>query len=442
MRKALIIGLGGTGVEICNWLAERLRWEFGDLKRVSWVDFYCLDTSTDKVRGTVLDNPNNFHHATISAQTFRQMREAPKDFDSHNNFSQWYNPEVMGIQNAVEDGTTGLRMLGRMALLLPQNWNRVFDTVSRKVRDLVALTPGEAQDRFGSRFDETATTISFPNRVTAYVLGTGCGGSGSSAHLLMGYLLRQLKAERFPEALSTVGILTLPAAAEEHHERKANAYATLVELNHFSTDYNEYYDKYPNLPQPVRVYNYPYDFPYLVTAESRADLGGLRDFNELNCTVAQYLHSDLLFDVAEVRDGRRNNVTRHFISSDRRGMSQRFMTFGVSFIQYPVERIMRGCTYKLLTHTFDRWLLEHEERVPANVASVLKLSPDELYRRLCQTGQGSLAERVDAMVQNLVESYAGLEDIEALHAQLRAALSPPAEGAAPQIGRASCRERV
>jgi hypothetical protein len=43
-QRALIIGLGSTGYDICKQLLERVQWEHGGLERAPWLEILILET--------------------------------------------------------------------------------------------------------------------------------------------------------------------------------------------------------------------------------------------------------------------------------------------------------------------------------------------------------------------------------------------------------------
>jgi hypothetical protein len=349
IRRTLIIGLGGTGSSICSAVAERLVWEHGSLVRLPFVDFLCIDTAEDQISGVLRDS-RYFHHLTVDEETVERMRTNVEAFSASMQLPRWIDRALLQTMGVVRTGTQGFRMLGRLSMLLPENFERLQTALQNKLSRLVLLKSGDASEAFGS-------AVEFHRTTKVFVVGTTAGGTGSGTYVDMGYLLRGWQKQY--GNVETVGILTLPSADEKDTQKTANTYALLTELNHFSTDGNVYSVKYPDPlhPQPTEIHDYPFDLSYLVTVDvARASIGGLRDFAELKRTVGQYIHAESMTRMGEVADGRRNDISRFFSLPDIKGNSQRYMTFGISFLEYPVDRVVKGSSARLLTQALGGWL--------------------------------------------------------------------------------------
>ena len=407
MLKSLIVGLGGTGTNICKQVAERINWEFGDLNKVSFVKFLSIDTSRDIVNNTDLDNSNDFVHLTIDHNTLEKMRKNIGSFKGIE-LDNWIDTDVLNIMNLVETGTTGVRMLGRLAFLYSVNYNSVLSRIKQKLKDLTSLTAPQARANYG----EGGESIDFKNKIRVYVIATSCGGTGSGTFIDIGYLFQDLK--KVFSNITIEGILTLPSPTEADDKQKVNAYSILTELNHFSTDNNEYTVKYEGNPKRTEIYGTPYDRSYILSTDRIK--GGISEFSQLNYTIAQYIYANTFFDIGEERDGRINDITGYFIEPDKLGYTQRFMTFGISLIQYPNEKVIKGCTYKLITRTLDEWIKDQSDKVKTDeILKTLGLASDNLYKKLTMDNKNkSLEERIYDLIEDLREDYIDPGDIREL----------------------------
>lgn len=66
--KTLVIGLGTTGTDICNKVAARVRWEYGDLQQTPWIRFLCLETDAKHTPSNLAST--DFVKLTISSGEF------------------------------------------------------------------------------------------------------------------------------------------------------------------------------------------------------------------------------------------------------------------------------------------------------------------------------------------------------------------------------------
>lgn len=410
IRKTLIIGLGGTGCAIAGAVAERLVWEHGSLARVPFVDFLCLDTAEDMIGG-VLNDKRYFHHLTIDQATIDKMRLNARDFDPMLRLTDWIDQAMLRTMGVVRTGTQGFRMLGRLSLLVQDNFQGLAATLSSKLQRLLQLTQEEASEIYGS-------PVQFTRAARVFVVGTSCGGTGSGTYVDFGYLLRDHQT-RYPNQLETVGILTLPATNVTDTRKTANTYALLTELNHYSTDGNDYRVKYPDAqhPQESVIHDYPYDMTYLVTLDvSRAAVGGLRDFDALKRTLGQYIHADVMTRMGAVADGRRNDITGFFSVPDRRGNNQRFMTLGIAFLEYPLARVVRGSAARLLVETLEPWLAEARQAFDVR-GTAEKLGLDNAW--LLGKLTGELRTQGLAVIDQAIGDWHSSMDFDELEATLK-----------------------
>ena len=403
MRRTFIIGIGGAGFDVAQSVADRVLWD-RSLEEVPYLDFLCIDSDnhTEDHPLTAGDNAY-FYHLKADEHDLGTLRTL------HDNLGPdtWMQDGVFEIKNAVAEGTSGYRMLGRMTMFLNQNFHRLETSIREKINRLALLDSQVASEG-----------------IRIVVVATACGGTGSGTFVDMGFLLRKLRSE-FNTPIDLTGILTLPPSDEADETIKANAYAALVELNHFCTDRQVYTALYPGSPGPVSIVDQtPYDLTYLVTLVKRP--GGLGSPKELNATIGQFLYTDIAHPaVAEKRDARIDDIKPLFSETDALQNTQRYLTFGVSYIQYPVERIRLGCTYKLLAHTFTSWLQDHREAVVGNSLDVIDMNPSRIWKeleRMPQTiGGTSLTDRLNDVVEEACADYGGPEDLDGLRRRIEEA---------------------
>jgi hypothetical protein len=403
MRRTFIIGIGGAGFDVARSVADRVLWD-RSLDEVPYLDFLCIDSDnhTENHPLTAGDNAY-FYHLKADEHDLGTMRTMHENLGPQT----WMQDGVFEIKNAVAEGTSGYRMLGRMTMFLNQNFHRLETSIRKKINRLALLDASVASEG-----------------IRIVVVATACGGTGSGTFVDMGFLLRKLRSE-FNTPIDLTGILTLPPTDEADETIKANAYAALIELNHFCTDRQVYSAHYPGSPNPVSIVDQtPFDLTYLVTLVKRP--GGLGSPKELNATIGQFLYTDIAHPaVAEKRDARIDDIKPLFSETDELQNTQRYLTFGVSYIQYPVERIQLGCTYKLLSHTFAEWLKDHRDAVAGDPFEVIDMTPSRMWRELERmprtVGGTSISDRLNDVVEEVVADYAGPEDLDEVRARIEEA---------------------
>lgn len=375
MRRALIIGLGGCGCRIVRMVKERVEWRYGGLDKTPFLQLMGVDTAPD----AGLEGEGLFVHATVSREEYRRLiddvrlnRDRP-DLEPQ----AWLDVTVIGDKAEVSEGAGGIRMVGRMAFLFPTNFNKTVQLIRQKLDRLRALTISDASQAFGR-------TIDLSDELFIYAVATLCAGTGSSAFLDMGYLIKR-QAEYLNLPARIIAIVTLPPLNTTDTVKLRNTYGSLCELDYFNRDGVVYRAKFPDEPRWLARSDRPYDFVYIV-APDRYSKPSLPDHFALEAAIAEYLFTDVFLDETKVRDGRRDDMVAHaFNLKTPDGAPFRFLTFGISLLQFPVQQIQEACAYQLVRETLSEWLTEREPFV---------IDLEALYRVIGVSGEYLLRQRL------------------------------------------------
>ncbi|MCX7778594.1 MAG: tubulin-like doman-containing protein, partial [Armatimonadetes bacterium] len=208
-----------------------------------------------------LEDEGLFIHAIVNREEYRRLiddvrlrRDRP-DLEPQT----WLDVTVIGDKTEVSEGAGGIRMVGRMAFLFPANFNRTVQLVRQKLDRLRTLTISDASQAFGQSID-------LSDDLFIYVVATLCAGTGSSAFLDMGYLLKR-QAEYLNLPVKTVALVTLPPLNTTDTIKLRNTYGSLCELDYFSRDGVTYRAKFPDEPRWLERSDRPYDFVYIVSPD-------------------------------------------------------------------------------------------------------------------------------------------------------------------------------
>lgn len=359
VTKTLVIGLGSTGTRICDRVAERIVWELGGLERAPWVQFACIETNAGEQGRLRFIEPKDFRNMTINAQQYVQILENAKDYDEKIRLTSWWDPTTLEKLpgQEVEAGAGNIRMVGRLAFLFEQNYTAVYSMVKERLEKLRKLSEVAAREGRGPLTDGNDPAIEFAHggQIRVFVVGTLCGGTGSGIAADFGYFLRTV----LDESEKSICIFTLPRPelniADESlaNKHKKNAFTALVELNHYFLN-----DRH--LETPVLFPNgdeanpaqFPYDMPFLVMAPSTTVDGE----GELNQAVADRVFLNIFApDTDPFAKGVDATIFSNVIS-DRDHHAHVFCTFGLSSIEYPVQRIAEACRDRLIIHALSEWV--------------------------------------------------------------------------------------
>ena len=353
MRRALVIGLGGCGCRVVRMLKERVEWRYGGLEKTPFLQLLGVDTAKD----AGLEGEDLFVHMTVHREDYRHLidevrsgRERP-DIEPH----LWLDIHVIGDKSEISEGAGGIRMVGRLAFLFPTNFNAVVYRLRAKLEKLRTITDEEASKAFGE-------TLQLSDDLDIYVVATLCAGTGSSVFLDIGYLLWRLTAY-FPLRTRTTAVLTLPPLTTTDIIKLRNTYGALCELDYFNRDGVTYRAKFPDEPRWLERSDRPYDFVYLVSPD-RLSRPSLPDHFALEAAIAEYLFADVFLEETKVRDGRRDDMAAcAFGKKMPDGAPLRFLTFGLSVLQFPAQQIQDACAYRLIRRTLDHYLTDREPLV-------------------------------------------------------------------------------
>ncbi|UTA50121.1 tubulin-like doman-containing protein [Deinococcus radiodurans] len=110
--KTLVIGLGSTGTEILESLADRIDWEVGGLSRAPWVEFLAVET--DVAKPNRFNGTDDFKTLGVPATAWRDMLNRPELYDASIALNTWADLETLGQLPAqsIDSGAGHIRMVG------------------------------------------------------------------------------------------------------------------------------------------------------------------------------------------------------------------------------------------------------------------------------------------------------------------------------------------
>lgn len=370
VQKTLVIGLGSTGTEICDALAGRMDWQLGlegNIKRAPWVQFICIESDQNKGRSTEYFKHSGFYAISINPSEFASVRQHPENYEDDIALSRWANIELLRDipAKSVTEGAGHNRMVGRLALLYPKNFNKIKVAIQNAIDSLKELTESQAQTRLSPVGQDVTHTVRFAvtdsldtqEPIRVIVAGTLAGGTASGTLSDLAIMIRSIVSPA--ENLTITGIFSIPhwtmdpSTANNAFLRKTNVYHALVELNHYSlTDNDDRYlgIKYPFLKEEQLLQRLgdspPYDLIYLVAPKK----SGPKGIEQLNRAMADRVFLNIFSPrtdpMAELING---------VYEPRDGFSHIFSTFGLSTIEYPARQVAEGCKFMLLERTLKEW---------------------------------------------------------------------------------------
>lgn len=357
MATTLIVGLGGSGINIVRNVAERAARE-----GLEDVEFVVMDTDVNDLSRIQRDNPNvrtiqTSPRGTVGAAL--DINEFARD--------SWFplNDGVMG--KSFSEGAGQVRSISRLALdhAIEQGMMRPLEEAIESLRGL----SGEVNHQ----------------EMRVVVTGSLAGGTGSGILLPVGMYIRNFLNTRYQDNGAIIrGFFLEPDTffdviqeEDERNSLRCNAYAAVREVDAFFRKHHAGNEKrfsniVFNAPQPgegMRV-DYPnilpYNFVFLMDAinEEGEHLPTKKDYEH---HAADIIFAQTLSEVSSRASSKEDNVIKKLAASDGRA---RYCGGGVSFLEYPTGSIARYIALKWASSNLSEDWLEldqlYEQRVAEN----------------------------------------------------------------------------
>ena len=372
ISRSLIIGVGGTGHQIMLDIRKRLVDKYGALDKLPIVSFLLLDTdqaifgkNPDYDDEVNLDNADKIHTSVHGVDSLR------KNLREHPHLRNWLDPRV--LTGDIDQGAGAVRARGRLAYFW--NYNQIARRLEEQMLQITKDSSKETAIRNGLQVGEG---------ITVYVVGSLLGGTGSGMFLDLAYTVRnKFKQQRM---LETVGMFSIPPNSEAVAvDNRPNAYAALLELNHYTDPTTTFTAQYQADIPPMEDADPPFRYTYLAdTSSPAAQLDSVKDLVEM---IGHSIFLDLTSEFQRQKKSNRNNFDQFLITTDGLGCPQNYLGFGLSAIQFPKDKVMTACANRLAGDIVRRWTTPLERTV--NVGAFtdqelgrLGLTPDAVQRQV------------------------------------------------------------
>ena len=398
VMKTLVVGLGSTGAEICDLLAERVEWELGHLERAPWMRFLCIETNANQP--TRFRNSSDFVTLSIGADEYERMVRSPELYDESVLLTKWIDRGTIAKLpgNEVSAGAGNIRMVGRLAFLCGE-YAKVKRNLVQRIEGLRALTEAEATERRGTLTDGSNPPIEFASdgHLRIIIAGTFCGGTCSGLAGDFGFFLKTLcQADDKLLAIFSLPRPDLtPALLPAANRYKKNAYVSLTELNHYhlADRRDESPIRYPDGVVPDTSV-YPYDIVFLALPRSPQ----VPDVEALNTALAERIFLNVF--VPET-DPFAAEVDAPVFDRDNR--AHVFCSFGLSTLEFPAYQVIEACSKRLIAHALREWQHRaHDESEIERRLEGLGLTWSGLSRLLLQTGSADLQHDLDGKMDEVL----------------------------------------
>ena len=348
ISRSIIIGVGGTGHQILLDVRKRLIEKHGSLDKLPIVSFLLLDTdqaifskNPDYEDAVNLDSADKIHTSVHGVDNLR------KTLKEHPHLRNWLDPRV--LTGDIDQGAGAVRARGRLAYF----WN--YAAIARRMEEQMLQITKDSSKEIAIR-----NGLQVGEGITVYVVGSLLGGTGSGMFLDLAYTVRN--KFRNQRMLEMVGMFSIPPNSEAVAvDNRPNAYAALLELNHFTDPSTTFSAQYQADIPPMEDADPPFRYTYLAdTSSPAAQLDSVKDLVEM---IGHSIFLDLTSEFQRQKKSNRNNFDQFLITSDGLGCPQNYMGFGLASIYFPKDKVIAACANRLAGDIVRRWTTPLEQVV-------------------------------------------------------------------------------
>jgi len=361
MTPTIIVGLGGTGKEVLLKIRRMIVETYGALDQLPIVSFLHIDTE----QNAKASEPQVVLKQDIALSPVEQVwakvenaKPILNNLSSYCYLSDWFPPQLKGTDSILA-GAGQVRALGKFAFTA--NYPQIKSAFQYAKQKIVGH----------EKFMLDRWQVELDKGINIFIACSFSGGTGSGMFLDLAYNLRDwIPASEIPQSSA---YLVLPGAFSGLGDRViANAYAALVELNHYSRSETRFEAQYSNNGSDRITSNsgqdVPFNFCYLVgNSNDKVTLPTVGAVLEM---VAQNIFLDFSSGFSQYKKLVRDNIRKHWSSPDPLGFPQNYLTFGLSSIQFPVDRVLNACAARLARQVVSWW--QNPTPSPAAMRDVIK----------------------------------------------------------------------
>jgi len=229
VRPTLIVGLGGTGVLVCQWVEHYIRELLGYVP--PFIRFLKLDTDASDEggppEGIMSDFINLFHYLDVG-EVVRDNASYP-EFHAHLDWMRGFREDA----TFADYGCQGIPRLGRLAFFELRE-TVIHEAVATRFSSLRTSTQ-QAMEEGAEQF-----VLASDGAPAVHIASSVCGGTGAGLLIDMAYNLRWWSRESFPKPAEVIGHLLLPDAFRVdpmlRPKLEATACATLDQIEFLSDE--------------------------------------------------------------------------------------------------------------------------------------------------------------------------------------------------------------
>jgi hypothetical protein len=364
ISKSILIGLGGTGHKILLDARRRLVEKYGSLDVIPIVSFIQVDTDGAVLaRNVNYSEEVNLRRSEIVHASVAGVENLKNRLNDYPHLRSWLKPAA--LTGDIYQGAGAIRAQGRLAYFW--NYGEITRRVAEAYRQVTREESISAANRHGLAVGEA---------VSVYILGSVLGGTGSGVFLDVAYTVRHLLGGN--PNLEIVGIFAVPPNSQAvPADNRPNAYAALLELNHYTDPSTEFEAQYTADTPPIRDSRPPFHYCYLEDVSNPQIQ--LNSVDDLVAMIGHGIFLDLTSEFQRQKKSNRDNFKQYMIVPDELGCPQNYCSMGLASLHFPADKVRAACANRLARQVVSGWMTPLDRAV--NIATFTDQELDRLALR-------------------------------------------------------------
>jgi len=414
LAAAVVVGLGGSGIQTISRVRRAVRSARPDADAVDGITFLGIDAVNfgDQEPKIPPEATEGLPFLNITREAFNPRDIVANALSADPQLRAWWDARYVPPAGTITTGMKQQRMLGRLAFYQDRN------NIHRRIGAAVT----EASQIRAANVARNLLPI-IGNSLDVYVVGSSCGGTGSSGFLDVTHaiwaacraqgLIPKIRAFLFLPGAFHAALSSGIEGARTWDQVQANAFAFFKELDHFLRHGDQVAAQVcdtaiqpdPGIGRMDLLYQ-AYLIDSMVTgAGNIADIADLYDITAES--IFQFLLSDLARPIVAANAA---NTEAVLVAADKYGRRRAYCGLGVSRIVFPGDTYRRFLEMRA-ADWFLRTAMLHE---PNNLDEIVRKHPDvaaatiRVEALLSSVGAVTYDDAVDEFDGRAVEAPANL----------------------------------
>jgi serine/threonine protein kinase len=365
LRPALIVSAGHVGGLVLRRIRSAMLERFGTLDAAPHVRMMAVETDLDAARELTQGRA-----ALDSKEIYlAELRRPSHYLQSGLSVDRWMDTQIV-YRIPRNPATMGLRSLGRLAFCdHARDLRQRLRTTLEAACEPAALTHADNKTKLGLR----------TNRPVVYVVVNVGGGTGGGMFLEMAYVARSLMRQLGYSQPEVVGVLLLPCAdrASIRAHGLANAYASLIELLHFSAPDTTYQLNLGTRDRSISDRDPPFDRCMFMQLPHNPD-NPVR--NQIIGLSAGLVVRDLFTQIGRNAADARKTALEKLTPTARAASAAVLATAGATWLSWPRRRLVRRAAARIGEQLLRQWTGKEADHLFEPIQGWLDEQWDRLLR--------------------------------------------------------------